>query len=561
MRNTIKFSPEEVLRECRAAKSNYDGHWSNLHRSIGEYFIPQKSAINAIKPPSTEEYSQGIFDNTAINASQVFAAGCYDYMVAGDFFAWDAPRINGKEPTQTAKDWYAECTQIGQELLAASNWDVKVQEHIYDRTTFATGYLQLEKGKNSFYNFKTVDVGSFYPQQNSDNEIDRVCINYKMTPSQVVDRFGIDNVSEDTKVKFNDPNTRYTHKVDVWQKIAPRDAYDRDPKRIDPLNKPYKSCWVEEIAKHALLESGYDDRPFVVSRFASWGNQEFGWSPAMLVLPANRTLQDVMKSLVQIGEILVWPRTIVPESLIDVVAWEAGGVTVYPDTATNKPEEWGRPTGYPEGERLVESLREQIKESFHVRLFQALSDSTRQKTATEVLQIAEEKLVNFRPTFARFNNETLAPLLKRCFVMALREGKFPPAPEDVIETDVNTGEKSIPEPKPVYVSKIANAMKMLDNRELMEFQNQIQGLLALNPALLGDNYDLDKLIREIGDNMGIDPDLKIEEEARDEMRAAAAAQQQAAMQLQMAQVGAETAKTASEIPQQDRQQIGQALGM
>lgn len=559
MRNKVKFDKDEVLRECKAAKSEYDGYWSSLHRSIGEYFLPQKSAINAIKPPSTEEWSQGIFDNTAIAASQTFAAGCYDYMVAGEFFNFEAPRKNGEEPDQEAKDWYAECSQVIQELMSESNWDVKIQEHIYDRTAFATGYLHVEKGKRSFYNFKTVDVGQFYPQQNSEGQIDRVCIRYEMTPAQLVDKFGIDNVSDDSKTKFNEPQHRYTHKIVVWQKVAPRDNYDRDPKRLDGLNKAYKSCWVEETAKHALLESGYDEQPFVVSRFASWGNQEFGWSPAMLCLPANRTLQDVMKSLVQIGEILVWPRSIVPESLVDVVAWEAGGVTVYPDTAQSKPEEWGRPNGYNEGKDLAEALREQIKESFHVKLFQALSDSTRQKTATEVLQIVEEKLVNFRPTFARFNSETLKPILMRCFNMALREGKLPPIPQSVLVRDENTGEQSIPEPKPVYMSKIANAMKMLENRELLEFQNQIQGILALNPALLQENYDLDGIIRTIGDNTGIDPDLKIDEDVRDQGRAAAAQQQAAMMQMAAAEQGANIAKTASEIPPEDREQMGQAL--
>lgn len=559
-RNKIKFDVEEAFRECNSARSNYDSHWSVLHRGIAEYFMPQKSAINAIKPPNTEDWTQGIFDNTAINAAQVFSAGTYDYMVAGKFFAFDAPRINGKAPSSIARDWYAESTEVIQELLQESNWDLKIQEHVSDRTAFGTGYLALEEGEGTLYSFKTVDVGYYFPSPNAEGRHNRVCIRYEMTPAQIVDRFGEENVSEDTMSKFQNESERYKTKITVWQKIAPRKGKDREPKRIDGLNKPFMSYWFEEKAKHALLESGYDEQPFVVSRFAAWGTEDFGWSPSMLALPANRTLQDVVRSTVELTEIKLHPRSLVPESLVDEIAWEAGGVTVYPDTIQNKPEIWGDGADYNAGEALAASLREQIKETFHVHIFQALADSPRQRTATEVLQMVEEKLVNFRPTFARFNQETLAPILRRCFLMAWRAGKLPQAPKEVLEVDQNTGDVKVALPNPVYTSKIAKAMKQLESRSLMDFLGQMEMLIAMNPALLTDNYNLDKIIRETGDNSGIDPDFKIPEDERDEARQAAAQQEQAMMAAQMAEQGANTAKTVSDIPQSDRQMFGQMIG-
>ena len=83
MRNVTKADAGALILEGKAAKSHYDGLWATIHRAIGDYYIPQNSAINALKTPSTEEWTEGLYDTTAVHAAQTFTAGCYDYMVSG----------------------------------------------------------------------------------------------------------------------------------------------------------------------------------------------------------------------------------------------------------------------------------------------------------------------------------------------------------------------------------------------------------------------------------------------------------------------------------------------
>lgn len=547
-RNYYKADGKMVVEEARAAEANYDGLWASLHRAIADYFIPQKSAINSLKSPSTSEWTEGIFDTTAIHASQTFSAGCYDFMLSGEFFDFEAPKQRGKV-AQAARDWYHQCAEITLELMNESNWALKIQEHLQDRNNFGTGIIDCEKGKRTLFNFATTNVGDFFPVENDEGYVDQVFYKYRWTAKQIVDRFGPDNVSKDVLMAYKDHKKAVKEKFCIRRKICPRKPHEREAGKIDALNKEYQSVWVEDKTMHVLDESGYDEQHFVCSRFAQWGNEEYGWSPAVMILPTVRTLQDVMKSVVALGEIKVWPRTMVPDTLKDVIQWEAGGVTVYPDSTQNPPQVWGNDAGdYNAGKDLVVEMREMVKDAFHVDLFKALAERTKTMTATEVMELVQEKLVNFRPTFARFTSETLDPLLQRMFRLAFREGKFPEPPPEVIVED--NGELSVPEPAPVYVSKIARALRVLENKTTLEFFQQASMLVELtgDPSLITDNYNLDQVIQGIGDNSSIPTEYKISEEEREAIRQARAEQQQTAQALEMAKTGSEAMKNAMQIP-------------
>ncbi len=248
----------------------------------------------------------------------------------------------------------------------------------------------------------------------------------------------------------------------------------------------------------------------------------------------------------------------VPDNLKDVIAWEAGGVTVYPAGVDNAPAVWGDNNGgFAEGEKLVQQFREQIKDAYHVDLFRALAERTKTMTATEVLELVQEKLVNFRPTFARFTSETLDPLLQRMFAMAFRDGRFPPVPPEVVAWE--NGEMSVPAPRPAYVSKIARAMRALENKSTLDFFQQAAFLLDLDPMLLADNYNLDEMMRGLGDNNSLPTEYKRPAKDRDEIRQARQEQEQAAQAAELAKTGSEAARNIGSIPEAARQDFADAI--
>lgn len=551
-------NPNEVVARCKAAKQNYDGLFSELHRAIGDYFIPHKSAINTIKTPGTENWSEGIYDVTGIQSQITFSAGCYEYMLSGEWFDFRAPYEEG-ETNPVADEWYHRCAEIILQELNSSNFAAKIQEHLQDRNTFGTAHVDIEasqKPENTF-NFYVCPVGKFYGFENDEGWVDDVFYRYEWTAKKIVDKFGKDNVSAEVRKVYDEQSTspKQQQTFTVWREVSRRREDEREPGKQDGINKEWKSVWVEENAQHILHESGFDERPHVVSRFAQWGEEVWGWSPAVLSLPTVRVMQDIKRSLVALGEVKVWPRTLVPDTLRDSVDFSAGGVTVFP-AATDKnalPQAWMDGGDYRVGADLLEQDRQMIKDNYHVDLFKALAERTKAMTATEVLELVEEKLLHFRPTFARFTSETLTPLLQRCFAVALRAGKLPPIPSEVVQRD--TDGLSVPAPLPVFVSKIARALRALENRSILEFVQQVSMLLEIDPHLLSDNYDLDKMARQLGDNHSLPTAFKRSEEETRQIKERRQQQIEAQQAAELAKEGSEAARNASQVPQGDRKQL------
>jgi hypothetical protein len=144
--------------------------------------------------------------------------------------------------------------------------------------------------------------------------------------------------------------------------------------------------------------------------------------------------------------------------------------------------------------------------------------------------------------------------------MALRAGKLPPVPREVLEVN-QSGEYSIPQPRPVHVSKIARALRALENKSILEFMNQIAGLLQIDPNLFFDNYDADKLVRTLGDNNSLPTDLKRSEIERDELRQARAQAQQAQQAAALAESASKSAANMGNAPPDMQQALQQQLGM
>lgn len=545
--------------EAKAAKSNYDGLRSDLDRGIADYVIPSYSAINTLKTPHTENWTEGVFDTTVIHAQQTFTAGCYEYMLSGEWFDCRAPTAASAERNEIADDWYRGTAEIVMELINESNFSLKIQEHLQLRNSFGYGDLSIEEGRDTLYNFRVAPVGKVFVRENDEGLIDTRFVLYEWTASQIIKKFGEDNVATAIKEDL-DKKAKQPRKWKVWHKVCPREDSDREYGKIDGPNKPWASYWWDEDNQHMLKESGFDDKPFVGSRFAQWID-EYGWSPAILILPTVRGLQSLVRDIQALSELKVWPRTLVPSGFKDVIDWAAGGATVYPEgQGVEKPEVWGDGGDYGIGKDMIEHLQQMIKDAYHVDLFKALAERTKQMTATEVLELVEEKLINFRPTFARFTTETLNPLIQRCWNMALRAGLFPPVPREVVEVS-ETGDLSVPTPKVVYVSKIARALRALENRSMFEFINLVAPLLELDPTLLSDNYDLDKVVRTAGDNSSLPTHLKRDTDERDAIREQRAAQQQAMMEMEMAQQGSQAAANMGKAPPEAQDAVGEALGI
>ena len=222
----------------------------------------------------------------------------------------------------------------------------------------------------------------------------------------------------------------------------------------------------------------------------------------------------------------------------------ASGVTYY-DAANPSaiPREWATGGRYDVGKDRAEIKRTAINNAFHVDLFSMFAQLQKQMTAREVDERAAEKLIQFSPTFARMTTELFTPMLRRMFGILVRvPGVFPAPPPELVQAGF------LPEPELSYSSRIALAIKSLENNSFRRSMETSLPLIQIRPDLL-DNYDLDEIQRDSARNDGLPARWLKEIKVRDDERAARAKQQQQMQQMQQAQMMADAAAKAGSIKQ------------
>jgi len=547
---------EQIIKRNDALKgkrSTCDSLW----QSIADYVQPRKSQITTKKTEGVEGYTEELYDITAIQANGTLAAGQLAYLTPANdvWMKYEAPEQLKETAGFAGKAWYAKCTEIIHRERARSNFYTEIHEFYLDRGGQGTALIYCEEGKQTLFNYCNEEVGTYAIAQDDQGMVDTVFIERTMTARQMRQKFGEDNLGEKVKkaLASSNPDDLDKEFTVIWAVFPredmkdgePQTALTRDARKMDGPNKPIASIYVCREDKKVVRNSGYDEMPSMVSRFLKWGKQPYGFSPSIIALPTIKQVNFIEKMMDALAEKTAFPPVLVPEGMDGEVDLRSGGVTVFDPNAPNSamPKEWGTMGRYDIGKDRVEVKRKMIEQAFHNDLFRMFTDLDKTITAYEAMQRAAEKLVQFSPTFARLQTEVFNPLGRREFALAFRAGALPEPPREVyVETP--DGGYALPVPEIVCVSRIALAIKALQNRAFLEFVSLIQPLLQLDPTIM-DNFDLDKAARGIADNVALPPEWQRSEEDVAAIRQQRAEMQQRQQQIAEAQGTAKAAKDLS----------------
>jgi Bacteriophage head to tail connecting protein len=487
-----------MLRYTRLEEDR--NYWMSMWQSISELVMPRKSYILSPTITPSVDRETRLFDSTAVRANMVLAAGCMSYITPADskWCSFEAPE--NIEDGEGVQEYFAEVTQVVLQTLARSNFHSAIHELYLDRGCFGTAVMFVEAGETTPIVFRNIDVGTFVLSENHEGVVDTCFRKFEMTARQMVEEFGIENVS-DTIRKAHDESKNLDQKFEVLHGVYPRSETERDPKKLDGVNKPFASCYLETRSKHILRESGYDEQPFMATRYLKWQQGVYGWSPSWVALPDIRQLNFLQKQMDALAELAAFPRILVPDGMENDVDLRAGGITYFnASDPSAKPAEWATQGRYDVGLERVREKQTHINEAFSVPLFQMFTQqesmTPNRMTATEVNARNAERLANFSPTFARLTTELLIPLLQRVYGILARRGELPPPPEALIQQDAK-GELFVPEPQVVFNSRIALAVRTM---ELAGAERAITSAAAMaqatqDPSIL-DNFNFDLVVRD-----------------------------------------------------------------
>ncbi len=212
-----------------------------------------------------------------------------------------------------------------------------------------------------------------------------------------------------------------------------------------------------------------------------------------------------------------------------------GGVTYIPQGAQNvgfKPAYEIKPD-IPAMVNAIAKVEGRIKATFFEDLFLMISQLDTVRTATEIAERKEEKMLMLGPALERLHDELLRPAIERTWEIMQRNRLLPPPPPALAPGQFVAVE---------FISTLAQAQKAVATAAIERVFGFAGNIAAIKPDIM-DSLDADEALREYSDMVGAPPKIVVDPRKVAQLRAARAQQQQQQLALQSGLAAAQGAKT------------------
>ncbi len=525
-------------------------HW----QEINDYISPRTARINiTVNTAKGSKANQKIIDPTATLALRSFKSGLMAGLTnpARPWF-----KLSTSDPDlikrADVKAWMYKAELTLYEILNRSNY-YQVQSTKYGNLglygTAANSILEDDKTVVRFYPFTT---GSYMLAMNPHLHCDSMYRNFPMTVRQLVQQFGLENISPTAKNLWD--SQQYETEVEVRHCIEPND--DRDTFSFANEHKPCRSVYYETGATQGLFlrKSGFDEFPIVAPRWDIFDESVYGFSPAMDCLGDIKQLQLEQRRKMEAIDKYVRPPMIGDSNLrTQQISLIPNGVT-YVDGLAQSSHAGLRPAYQvnPSIKELMEDINEcqfRIKKTFFEDMMQMLAQSDNpEMTAREIEERHSEKILIIGPMMERMNDEDFDPTIIRVLNMVIRRGLLPPPPKDLQGKEYTI----------VYTSIMAQAMRLMGVANIGRVAQSVATYAAIDPKAL-DKFDVDEAIETEAMMYGINPKIIRTADQVGQLREVRAKQQQMQQMAQMAKPMKEGAQAAKAMGETDGSNVADII--
>lgn len=503
-------------------------------RELSEYFYPRAVQFLAKDVNKTnKKRNTKILDSTPLIAVRNFSSG----MLSGATSPaqnWFKIKVRNydMENDYEVKFWCSQVEKLIRDILNSSNIYVKMPITYKQLGVFGFSTLALESDYENVLTAKVLPIGSYRYAKNSKGQIDTLVRVYSETARNIVDQFGEVNVSDCVKEASRKNSQAY---FEIVHFVMPNPNYDATKKWA--RNERFISVYYEKSSKDKkfLSVSGFNKFPYVVFEAEVNGEDVYPCDcPGINALPDVKQLFTMIKEYAKAVKKIVSPplkgpakfkdRTIstLPESYVEDVEGNDQGVRPIHEVNPRIIELY----------QQIEGMKTTIKEHFYNDLFaMILQTAERGRTATEVNELKEEKLVLASPLVQQVYN-SLNTLLSWIFEECGRVEILPPPPEQIQGLDLEIE----------FVSTFAQAQKVQKIAAMERFSTFTINLANTLDPMLRQKLNGCKMVDDYADFANIDPSQINPTEVVEQARVAAQQKQQQQEQIQALQTGAEIIK-------------------
>lgn len=512
--------PKEITQRFRELKDQRSS-WEPLWKDIRDYCLPDMGCFSGEDASDGHKRYGRILDPEAIDCADILAAG----LLSG--------------VSSPSRPWL-KLTTLDEELdrvPAVAEWLDKVQRRMLTIFSKAEIYNQLHQSylelvafgsactmilphPEQIVHLQNLTIGQYWLADDPFGRVDTVYRKLSMTAKQMVQQWGLENVSSQVR---NDYERNPYAKHDIIHVVEPR--LDRNPDKIDNMNLPWRSVYFEENQCDRILsESGFRDFPALCPRWMTIGGSVYGRGPGAKALSASKALQQMAYRFATLIDYYTDMPVAYPDTFTNALRHMRPGGRIPINAGANELASL-RPAWEVKNDpqsvlTAIQARRADIQRMYYVNVFQMIAaNQNSDRTATEVAALEQEKVMMMGPVLERLHSELLDPLVSNTFNFMVEQNALPEVPDDLNGKNLSVE----------YISVLAEAQRNSSVTGIVRWAQQIGMLTQLNPNAV-DRIDIDKTIEELADINGIPPSLVVSGDKAALIREARDQQQQAQMQ-------------------------------
>lgn len=482
----------------KSDRSIWESHWTE----IAETMAPMRNDFITQRQPG-EKRMQRIFDGTPGVASANLANGLWG-MLTNSALAWFELKLEDENLNEdrAVKVYLDETTRAlraafasnGQQFYAAA------VDLFSDLVHFGTGVFYVDEPDVTrpelFFSCRS--LSECYIAENDREKVDTLFRRYRWAARQAAQRWGKKCGAKVLEAAEKRPEQMF----EFLHCVLPRTDFDGKNKM------PVASAYLCVEDGNIIDEGGYEEFPYQVPRWSQMSRSVYGDSPAMLALPDSRQLQEMSKVTMAAARKMVDPPILTADDSPKMgVRLRTGGLIPGGIDAQGRPRYAPLVSGgQPQlGLEMEDQRRAAIREAFFATLLMMTDQPGR--TATEVLQLTEEKVRQMGAHLGRVQSQFLAPLVERVYLLEQRAGRLPPPPDDLVGQAMRVE----------YVSPVARAQRAGEAVAVLRTFEAVAPFVQADPSIM-DNFNGDEIARGVASAFAMPPKMLRPADAVDQMR-------------------------------------------
>ena len=534
----------DIESSLRAQRSAEEALWQEIY----EFAMPDRAYF-------TSEVSEGVsrrrdlLDSTAERSLELFASFVYTTLNNPSTQWIEVAAINPDRALQNSAVYLKAVEDLQKSI---QEWIVSGQSGIYDALhecyldlgAIGNACMSLDLAGGTSLRAINKHMSDVIFDEDANNRPNATFVQYHWTNEQIAQKFGESALLKEGEAR-PDAEQMYKRRTEPGRHKMLHAEFPRLPAQyalathLPPMtgDGPYANLWVHCEHKTVMPNSIKSSRTkqYAVGRWMRTRNRREGRGPGASALPEIRMVNRISASIIKASEKLNDPPMAVRDgSLLSPLRLFSGGISYYDGDQPPTPLLPPGASRVDVGDALLQSRQGAIREAFFTPLF--LNPDNPVRTATEVLQIADERNRAVGPMLTRVQHELFIPLVERALDLGEIAGTTPELPQILEDKKLRIQYRS-----PLTASQL--------QVEALGVARAFEGIAPwaqIDPSVL-DGYDMDVIRATVNAGSGApagitvtDDVLKKRRKAREEAQKAAQAQEMAA------EVGIPAAKVAVE---------------